>query len=112
VTAEPAKTPSVARLAPVDSSLTAELTALEGARRALLSHDYSQSLRLLDDYTHRFPKRKLASEATVLRIEALAARGDRDAAARIGRDFLQNHPNGPYAQRVRSVIGDSSTAAH
>ncbi|HEV8548921.1 MAG TPA: hypothetical protein VGQ57_07835 [Polyangiaceae bacterium] len=112
VTAEPAKAPAVARLAPVDSSLTAELAALEGARRAFLSHDYAQSLRLLDDYSRRFPKRKLASEATVLRIEALAARGDRDAATRIGRDFLQNHPNGPYAQRVRSVIGDSSTAAH
>jgi hypothetical protein len=91
-----------------EPSLTAELASLEQARRAFLAHDYTQSLKLLDDYTRRFPKRQLASEATVLRIEALAARGDRDAAARIGRDFLQNHPNGPYAKRVRSVIGDSA----
>ena len=91
-----------------EASLTQELGALEQARRAFLARDYSQSLRLLDDYARRFPKRQLASEATVLRIETLAARGDRDAAARVGRDFLQNHPNGPYAQRVRSVIGDGA----
>jgi TolA-binding protein len=93
-----------------EASLTAELGAIEQARRAFLARDYSQSLRLLDEYARRFPKRQLASEATVLRIEALAARGDHDAASRVGRDFLQNHPNGPYAQRVRSVIGDG--AAH
>ena len=91
-----------------EASLTAELGALEQARRAFLARDYSQSLRLLDDYARRFPKRQLASEATVLRIETLAARGDHDAAARVGRDFLQSHPNGPYAQRVRSVIGDGA----
>jgi len=91
-----------------EASLTAELGAVEQARRAFLARDYSQSLRLLDDYARRFPKRQLASEATVLRIEALAARGDHEAAARVGRDFLQNHPNGPYAQRVRSVIGDGA----
>jgi TolA-binding protein len=114
VTAEAVRTVSPSR-APVaergESSLTAELSAVEQARRAFLAHDYTQSLKLLDEYTRRFPKRQLASEATVLRIEALAARGDRDTAARIGRSFLQNHPNGPYAQRVRSVIGDSSAGA-
>jgi TolA-binding protein len=111
VTAEPAKavTPPRGPLGePRESSLTAELASVEQARRAFLAHDYTQSLKLLDEYTRRFPKRQLASEATVLRIEALAARGDRDTAARIGRDFLQNHPNGPYAKRVRSVIGDSA----
>jgi TolA-binding protein len=94
-----------------DSSLAAELSALEQARSAFLGHDYTQALRLLDDYAHRFPKQKLGSEATVLRIESLAGRGDRDSAARVGHDFLQNHPNGPYAQRVRSVIGEGSASA-
>ena len=92
-----------------EASLTQELGALEQARRAFLARDYTQALRLLDDYSRRFPKKQLASEATVLRIESLAARGDHDAAARVGHDFLQSHPNGPYAQRVRSVIGDGTT---
>jgi hypothetical protein len=91
-----------------DDSLSAELTVIDQARSALLSRDYAQTLRLLDDYSHRFAKHRLRTEATVLRIEALAGRGDRDAATRVGRDFLQNHPNGPYAQRVRSVLGDTA----
>jgi TolA-binding protein len=108
----PVATPARARTAPIerDASLTAELAALEQARGAFLRRDYSQTLRLLDEYAQRFPKRQLKSEATVLRIEALAARGDQRSATRIGRDFLQSHPNGPYAQRVRSVIGDTTGA--
>jgi hypothetical protein len=107
-----AATPTRPRTAPVerDASLTAELAALEQARGAFLRRDYSQTLRLLDDYGQRFPKRRLGTEATVLRIEALAARGDRQSATRIGRDFLQSQPNGPYAQRVRSVIGETNGA--
>jgi TolA-binding protein len=103
---------SFTRTAPVtDSSLAAELAAIEQARGAFLSHDYGQALRLLDDYSRRFPKQTLGSEATVLRIESLAGRGDKDSAARIGREFLQNHPNGPYARRVRSLIGEGSASA-
>ncbi len=115
VTSEPEAVPAAAlpKVAPrpapaADDSLTAELAAIEQARSALLNRDYGQALRLLDDYAHHFSKHRLRSEATVLRIEALAGRGDRDAATRVGRDFLQNHPNGPYAQRVRSVIGDTA----
>lgn len=104
----PARAAAAETRAEREASLTRELGAIEQARRAFLARDYSQSLRLLDDYARRFPKRQLASEATVLRIETLAARGDHDAAARVGRDFLQSHPNGPYAQRVRSVIGDGA----
>jgi hypothetical protein len=95
-------------VAGAEDSLTAELTAIDQARSALLNRDYSQTLRLLDDYSHHFSKHRLRTEATVLRIEALAGRGDHDAATRVGREFLQNHPNGPYAQRVRSVIGDAA----
>jgi TolA-binding protein len=110
VAAAPVRAPVRATPSERDLSLTQELGAIEQARAAFLRHEYSQTLRLLDEYGKKFPKRQLASEATVLRIEALAARGDRDSASRIGRDFLQNHPNGPYAQRVRSVIGDGARA--
>lgn len=89
-------------------TLSLELAALEQSRAALGRRDYSAALRLLDDYARRFPKRRLDSEATVLRIEALAARGDRAAASRVGNQFLATHANSPYARRVRSLIGDSN----
>jgi hypothetical protein len=113
VTSEPVPAAAPVKSSPrlaaaTDDSLTAELSVIDQARSALLNRDYSQTLRLLDDYSHHFSKHRLRTEATVLRIEALAGRGDRDAATRVGREFLQNHPNGPYAQRVRSVIGDAA----
>jgi TolA-binding protein len=111
-TPPPAPKPSLHNAMTADTSLAAELAALEQARAALLGHDYGQALHSLDEYARRFPKPQLRSEATVLRVESLAGRGDRDAAARIGRDFLQNHPNGPYAQRVRSLIGEGSASVH
>jgi hypothetical protein len=101
-------TPRVER---AQDSLQAELSALDQARAALSRRDAAGALRLLDDYAHRFPKRRLDTEATVLRIEALVARGDRTAAARLGKEFLARQPNGPYARRVSSLVADPTRAA-
>ena len=65
-----------------------------------------EPLRLLDAYQTRFPRRSLGTEATVLRIETLTKRGDRAQAARLGRDFLARNADGPYARRVRSLLGE------
>jgi hypothetical protein len=100
------KLPAPVRGATASDSLALELAAIEQARDALGRRDYAQALSLLDDYTRRFSKRHLNSEATVLRIETLSAKGDREAAARLGKSFLAGHPNGPYARRVRSLVGD------
>lgn len=105
--AEPAAKAPVTRSAPRSSdALAAELRALEEARGAFVGGDYALALRLLDAYQARFPRRSLATEATVLRIETLTQRGDRAQATRIGRDFLARHSDGPYARRVRSLIGE------
>ncbi|HET9931391.1 MAG TPA: hypothetical protein VFQ35_11910 [Polyangiaceae bacterium] len=87
------------------STLAEELAMVDLARAALARKDTAQSLRLLDEYTHRFSPRRLETEATVLRIEALSAAGDRATASRLGQTFLSRHPQGPYARRVRSLIG-------
>lgn len=92
-------------------SLSAELAALDRARSALGSRDTQLTLRLLDEYAQRFPKRRLSTEAAVLRIEALAARGDRASAARLGKEFLARQPNGPYARRVSSLIAEPLPSA-
>lgn len=90
---------------PADT-LPLELAALDQARRALASGDAALALTRLDDYKKSFPKRRLTAEATVLRIEALAKSGNTAAATRLGREFLKRDPNGPYARRVTSLIGD------
>jgi TolA-binding protein len=88
------------------ANLTEELSMLENARRALSAKDYGLALKTLDAYSRRFPRRKMGSEATVLRIETLAAKGDDAAAGEIGRAFLRAQPRSPYAKRVRSLIGE------
>lgn len=90
----------------VSDPLSLELSAIESARSALARREYSRALRLLDEHRKRFPKAHLMAEATVLRIEALAASGEKQAAARLGKAFLARDPNGPYARRVRSLIGE------
>ncbi len=86
-------------------SLPYEFKAIDGARRALLRGDASGALVQLDEYSRRFPKPRLGAEATVLRIEALVANGQQESAAQIGRAFLARQSKGPYARRVRSLIG-------
>ena len=85
-------------------SLTKELRMIEAARRALASGDGGGALQQLNDYAHQYPKGSLRAEAGVLRIEALMAKGDRGAAARLGKAYLRRSPNGPYARRIRSVL--------
>ncbi|MFO7179829.1 MAG: hypothetical protein DIU78_014110 [Pseudomonadota bacterium] len=105
--AKPApRAPAVASAA---DSLALELAAIDRARTALSRGDAALALRLLDDYAARFGKGSLNSEATVLRIEALTRKGDRDAAVRLGTRFLADPKSGPYARRVRSLLRDTET---
>lgn len=92
-------------------TLPLELRALDEARGALARGDHAQASRLLDRYAARFTKPRLGTEATLLRIETHVARGDRQAATRLGTAFLARNPNGPYARRVRSLIGASDAAS-
>jgi hypothetical protein len=102
---------SGARRAAADSSpLAEELAFLERARRALVRGESRRSLRLLDEYSRRFAKPRLSSEATVLRIEALVASGERARATQLGQQFLASHPNGPYERRIRSLIESKERA--
>jgi hypothetical protein len=89
-------------------TLPLELKAIDEARRALASGDPARASRLLDRYYASFPKPRLGAEATLLRIETLVARGDRAGASRLGKAFLKRAPNGPYARRVRSLIGEDA----
>jgi outer membrane protein assembly factor BamD (BamD/ComL family) len=84
--------------------LSDEVVALDAARQALAAGDAAGALRAVDDHDRRFPGGALSPEATVVRIEALAARGDRAAAARLATEFLRSHPASPHAKRLRSLL--------
>jgi hypothetical protein len=44
------------------------------------------------------------TEASVLEVEALAARGERALAATRAADFVAAHPDSPQADRLRALI--------
>jgi hypothetical protein len=92
-------------------SLPRELSLLDRARRELTSHHPAGALRLLDEYESSFPGGRLGAEASVLRIESLARAGDRAGLVAAGKAFLARHPDGPYATRVRSLMGENRSVA-
>jgi hypothetical protein len=98
-------------VSPDRDSLPLELEALDRARSALAGGDASRALALLDEYGTRFPKARLRAESAVLRIEALAASGQKVAAIRLARQQLAREPNGPYARRVRSLLEKAGAPA-
>jgi hypothetical protein len=87
------------------SMLASEITLLDAARRSLLGGDPAASLALLDRHAREFGDGQLAHEAAVLRVEALAKRGDREGAAAAARRFLRAHPNSPHADRIEAAAG-------
>jgi hypothetical protein len=84
--------------------LTEELRALDGARLALAKGDARRALDGLDGYDRRFPSGRLQLEAEVLRIDALARLGRKDAARQHAEAFLRQHPNSVLATRVRAIV--------
>jgi outer membrane protein assembly factor BamD (BamD/ComL family) len=85
--------------------LSQEVAALESSRAALRAGNAILALRQLDGYSAAFPHGVLEPESILLRIEAQIARGDRAAAAALGRRFLIAFPRSPLAPRVRALVG-------
>jgi len=88
------------------ATLTEELGALDQARLSLASGDARRALDELDAYDRRFPAGRLQLEAEVIRIDALAKVGRKDAARQHAEAFLRRHPNSVLTTRVRAHVGD------
>jgi hypothetical protein len=86
------------------ASLTRELAALDRARLALASGDARGVLGQLDAYQRSFPRGRLALEAEVLRIDALARVGRSSEARQHAQTFVRQHPNSVLATRVRAHL--------
>jgi hypothetical protein len=77
---------------------------LDEARAALAASRPATALSALDAYAAAFPRGAMAPEADVLRIEALVKAGDRAAAMRLADAFLAREGQGPYVERIRSLL--------
>jgi hypothetical protein len=83
------------------STLAAEVSRIDAARRASAGSDNDESIRLIERYHQDFPKGALAPDADVVALEALAAKGDKAEVARRAALFLSRYPGDPHAARVR-----------
>jgi hypothetical protein len=90
-----------------EADLNAELAAIEEARRALRTGDGDGALKKLDDYLVRFPRARLREEEESVRVDALAASGNRARARSVGAAFLRTWPASPYAPRVKRLMDAS-----
>jgi len=84
--------------------LSEEVEALERARKALSTKSPQAALRELHAYNQRFPHGELASEETVLRVQALLARGQNEKAVALADRFAAAHPESPLASRVQELV--------
>jgi hypothetical protein len=84
------------------ASLGQQLEQIKEARAALRAGDHRRALELLEAYRARPAGAEMAAEASLLRIEALAASGQREAAAQAARQFASDFPNSPLIDRALS----------
>lgn len=98
--------PSGPRPTRLPPTLGEEISSLDGARSMLARGNTQEALFLLEGYARGFPRGKLALEAELLRIDALAKSGDGPQARRRARVFLGRHPSSVLAPRARTYLDD------
>jgi len=92
-------------LAPPDQdALKREITAVDAAREALRGGDARGAIGRLEQYEKAFPGGALSPEASVLRVRALLAVGERARAEELARRVIDADPSGPHADVVRSLL--------
>lgn len=84
-----------------NAGLRDELALVEAVSRATKAGNGALALSHSLEYKRRFPRGKLALEAQVLHIEALALAGNRSEASRLAQSFLKRYPDSPVAARIR-----------
>lgn len=95
-TAEPPRAPAL--------TLLEEIELLKRARSAQRAGDGPGALVLLDRHQRERAGDSLIAEATLLRIEVLAALGRRATASELAQRFVRDNPNHALSDRARSFI--------
>lgn len=83
-------------------NLAEELQMLQSARALIRAGNHGEALQALDAYAKDAKGSSLGSEASLLRIEALAGSGRRSEASSLARRFVEQNPNSPLVDRARS----------
>jgi len=101
-----AKTPAPKPMAPSVAPLTLEeeTSALEKVQDELRSGKPGAALAALDDYERAARNKHLTAEATLLRIQALAASGRAPAASVLAERFVSAYPHSPLVDRARRYL--------
>jgi hypothetical protein len=92
------------------SELVAQVAALDRARAALGAGRTSESVALLDEFDRSYPRSNLAPEATVVRVSALLALGQRAQATALVRAHCRLGSRGAYRDRLMALAGLDETA--
>jgi hypothetical protein len=90
-----------ARPKAADQRLSEEIRLVDSARSAVRNARAGEALSRLDQYGRRFPNGRFSLEASALRIEALAALGERAQARTLAQRFIKRHPKSLLVERVR-----------
>jgi hypothetical protein len=90
-----------------ETELSRELELLDRARRDLASGDPRSALSALERREREIENRALNPEATLVRVQALLASGERDRALALAKEFLSRVSSGPHAERMRRLIATS-----
>jgi hypothetical protein len=88
------------------STLSAEISAIDQAKRALASGEAGEALRQVDAYRSVFPKGILSAEASALRVEALVRAGRRDEARAELARLRAGHPDSPLLENLGPIVGE------
>lgn len=101
----PSSTAFGAASSEASAQLTREVARLQRARSSLVAGSPSAALEALNGYAREFPSGALRAEAAALRVEAVAALGNRALAQSLASEFLTRFPSSPLSARVRAVSG-------
>jgi len=98
-------TTPVEETAVVDVELLARETELvDRARAELAAGQAGPALAILDEYQAQFPRPRYAPEALYLRMEALLAQGNRQAAKQLAKRLASSYPQSPHAARAEALL--------
>lgn len=92
-----------ARARDLKRQLAAEVVLLDRARAALLSGEPASALGVLQEYDSQPRSGTLEPETLVLRVQALHGSGDRAAATRLARRFIQRYPESRHVEAMRGL---------
>jgi len=86
------------------TALAEEMHLLDAARRSFARGDSRGALSTLAGYERAFPDGALRPEASVLKVRALLAAGDRPGAEALGQRVIERAPRSEHADAVRAAL--------